>query len=341
MLKNYLLLASCLGTMCVQAQTVIYSENFESYVTDSLLEPQSADWFGWGGETTPAEVSSEIVAFSGANCLKGWQNSSPGTTQTATDVVSEFGNFNSGKYELTMQLYAPSEDSTGNSNTSYYNIMHRYPTDWAFEIAFFPKGTSPGAQIKSAGIYTDFEPLHDQWVEIRHIIDIENDELTIYYDGTLIYTGAWSNGLGGTNVSSALGAINIYQDVAGTCLAPATNGQWGSSGNCTPLTYIDDIRLTDITGVDVSVAELQNDLQIGLFPNPAQQQITLEGLDQLTSPTSRIIIADMVGKVVHVEEAFPNQPKETLDVSNLDNGNYVVTILSDHYQANQALVIAR
>lgn len=78
---------------------IIWQDDFETYVTDSIIEPQSPLWNGWGGAVTSALVSGDS-AFNGTNSLKIWNGLPPGTSVALSDVLLDLGDSTSGRYEF-------------------------------------------------------------------------------------------------------------------------------------------------------------------------------------------------------------------------------------------------
>ena len=89
-------------------------------------------------------------------------------------------------------------------------MLHDYnaaDSNWAFEV-FFASNESGQASYISADTDVEFNASYDKWVQIRHVINIDNDNIDFYYDGNLIHSWVFSDGSAGT--SSVLGALNLW-----------------------------------------------------------------------------------------------------------------------------------
>jgi len=122
---------------------VIWQEDFESYVPDSILEPQSSEWVGWGNAVTSTYVT-EDTASSGTQAMKIWNSSVPGAGVAVSDVLHKFGDSTTGRYMLNFKVYVPSIYN-GVSTGTYWNIQHavdanNFGLEWAMEIYLNPKG---------------------------------------------------------------------------------------------------------------------------------------------------------------------------------------------------------
>ncbi len=90
-----------------------------------------------------------------------------------------------------------------------------------------------------------------------------------------------------------------------------------------------------IIGFDSSL-----DVEFDLFPNPANNHLTLN-LKSSNLQNSTVVISDITGRVV-IEQIFPqNTSLLTVDVSELTVGIYVVSVVSDHDQMSKRLLISR
>jgi len=84
-----------------------------------------------------------------------------------------------------------------------------------------------------------------------------------------------------------------------------------------------------------TLSVLENDLKVGMYPNPANQQLTLK----FTEPTAEISIMNTVGQEVSSKSNFYNG--ETIDISNLAAGSYLVKVTSNGKSSIQSLMITK
>ncbi len=104
------------------------------------------------------------------------------------------------------------------------------------------------------------------------------------------------------------------------------NGQWYGMVAMNTETWEAEINVPILTNVhDLLVAETFN-----VYPNPANDQLNIK----LSEP-AKIIITNYTGQVV-----FENYSKaETIDVSYLDSGMYIITILQSNSTKSQKVII--
>ncbi|NOQ75478.1 MAG: T9SS type A sorting domain-containing protein [Crocinitomix sp.] len=103
-----------------------------------------------------------------------------------------------------------------------------------------------------------------------------------------------------------------------------------SSEGCSQYRYYvinDSTQRIDSVGVRfcapvVTIAE--NEFGISLYPNPAQNQITIASANNVLM--SNLIITDLAGKIVY-SELIQTNGNSTIDLANLEKGIYVVTLI--------------
>ena len=95
-------------------------------------------------------------------------------------------------------------------------------------------------------------------VEVRHEIDIDNDLISLFYNGEFMLSWAWSNGSAG--ISSVLDALNLYGFCTGEpCIGMAYYDNIKICGNFYDNSDIEDdmniskklIKVTDILGREI------------------------------------------------------------------------------------------
>lgn len=138
------------------------------------------------------------------------------------------------------------------------------------------------------------------------------------------------------NVSGA-GTLQWYKN--GTAIAGATSAtfQPQSAGMYT-ISHTNNAGCTAVsnplyfTPVSVESIELNNAIMI--TPNPAHTTVTLQGLKGATV----IEVYDLVGKVVYQQNAL-ELPTETIDISNLSTGNYIIRITYSNGERTTAKMV--
>ena len=199
-----------------------YSTNFDEYNVGDYLAEVDAGWDTWDnapGTSTDALISSE-QAQSTPNSVK---------VQGSTDVVYRTGNHTSGRYELTLDTYIPT-DFVG-----YFNVEHTDTPGEEFAMDCFFNASGNG-QLKAGATTYAFTYNMDAWNMISLIVDLDNDWAKFKINGTEINQWHWSEMTDGNIGLVQLGILDFF--------ANTTNG--------TPLLYFDNVVLEQLSSVNCS-----------------------------------------------------------------------------------------
>ncbi len=193
-----------------------FVENFDSYADGSEMHGVNG-WKGWADDPT-----------AGALVSSAFSNSAPHSVDivNVSDLVHEFAGYTSGQWVMTAWVYVPSGTTNG---PSYFILLNSYDdagvtNNWSTQV-FFDAVTGIVASDSDGSFLT---LVTDAWVEIRVEIDLDADTQDFYYDGQLLYSFSWTEGISGA------GALNI-----------AAIDFWG---NLASSVYYDDISLCPATG---------------------------------------------------------------------------------------------
>ncbi len=183
------------------ASASVFFEDFESYTAGSAIHGKGG-WKGWNNEPGAGAPVSDAYAFSGTNSVE---------IVPAADLVHEF-DVTGGLWILTAMQYIPS----GTSGTTWFILLNTYSDngsqDWSVQTQF---NMSEGTIVSSYDTGTLATIVHDAWVEIKCVIDLDNNTVDEYYDGDLITTHQWDNDQHDTLQVIDLygnGASSIYYD---------------------------------------------------------------------------------------------------------------------------------
>ena len=297
-MKHILLLAGLAFSLSAISQT-LYEEGFESFASGDYISSSDV-WITWaGGDQTAedAQVSTD-VAYEGVNSLHLFANSATGGPM---DVVLTVG-LDGGVYEASFWMYVP-EGSSG-----YYNVQEDTApgVGWAFDATFAFSGDFQivaDAATVGGGTF----PL-DTWFEVHHLIDMDNDVITLTIDGVALDPFPFDSPFGGVNFFG-------YGD-----------GQ--TVGNY----YVDGINLSQSN--PSSILDIDNDLAFSFGPNPAVNYINVQG--QPNDAWMRIIALN--GQLV-VEGQLNNLSKGEIIELNLEDGIYFLELTSEQNRSTQRLVI--
>lgn len=269
-------------------------DNFEAYQA-GLLDPQSNLFEGWLGNGGDSEVSTEVVA-AGQHALK-IHNSGP---SGISDVVANMGSYTSGGWKLSFEFYLPA------GKNAAYNLIHRYPLTANADFAFFVWLKENGylvVQDDAFGAQDSVAIIHDSWHIIDHIINLDQDSISLYLDGNLVKS--WQFSVNAGTFSNQFEALNMWS--------------WGPDS--ASLAYYDNFCLMPYSFVGL---EETKGLETKVYPNPSAGIYQVElahpddraSLDVLSVQGSRIRSLDFYGST-------------EIDISDEAKGVYFLRITSD------------
>ncbi len=276
----------------LQAQTVIFSDNFDSYTAGQQLCTQNnTDWTTWSnapGGDEDAYISTE-QAVSGSNSLK---------IEGTSDIMYMFNNRTTGVYDIDFNYYVPSS-----GEGAYFNIQHytQPGQDWAFECRFHSSGM--GYLIQN-GELSYFSFPADTWFPIKVHIDLDNDSLAIFLNGESVETWPFSYTDSGDSGICQLGLLNFF---AGSAM-PNTPGTY----------YVDDFVFTQLSPTGIKEYNSSN---IRLYPNPATALLSISSEKDIQHAE----IMNIDGQLVKtISGHFHN-----VGISDLSDGLYFVKVYTE------------
>jgi len=204
MKKHFLSITLLLAVCTLQAQTLYFQDNFDSYTAgDYLCTQNNTDWTTWNNQTGGATdaLISNASSFSNPNALH---------ITGESDIVYRFANFTTGKFRIEMRFFIPPE-----SLGAYFNCQHYFAPgiQHAFEVYF----NSTGLGVLTAGdADKPFTIPVNTWFNIQIDVNLDDDLCTLLIDGTEIRTWQFSyqthTPTGGVN---QLGGIDFYSTYLG------------------------------------------------------------------------------------------------------------------------------
>ncbi|MBO4488368.1 MAG: T9SS type A sorting domain-containing protein [Bacteroidales bacterium] len=270
MKKIYLLMLLCAAAAyTLPAQTVVFSDNFDSYTVGAHLAQTNSAWTTWDNApgTTQDGVISSAQAASAPNSLY---------ITGSNDQVYPFGNYVNGHYSVSFNMYVP---STGNGG--YFNVQHVLLTQWAFECYFDVTGS--GTLSVGGSDYT-FTYTPNAWFAIVFDVDLDGDEMSITLNNNVIHTWPFHYQAGSTNGTNQLAGINFYA---------------GAPNNASGTYYIDDFTVTELAAAQVGefVVSPNEDINVSAGSDGASTVITVSNpggaaIDYRVMPTYLITTGD-------------------------------------------------
>ncbi len=182
----------------------IICDNFDNYVAGTTTGNNAVHWSTWSGTLGGAEdgIVSNEQAFSAPNSMLIQE----GGTQ---DVLLLLGNKEAGVYALSWKMYIPA------GKIGYYNIQNEETpgVQWNLEVYLGQNGANgaatPGVGIENINNLTFGFP-HDEWFDVKHVIDLDNDKATLFINGAVVNTWVFDGNIGSIDFFSANAATNRF-----------------------------------------------------------------------------------------------------------------------------------
>ncbi len=184
----------------------VYFERFDAYEAGSEMHGQGG-WKGWDNTASAGGLATDVNDPVG-----------PGSVAIlgSSDLVHEF-DVTGGVVELSAMQYIPS----GTTGTTMFILLNTYndagvndgAKDWSIQTSF---NLETGEISTWTGLTDAATIVYDQWIQLQYVIDMDNNTVNEYYNGTLIDTRAWDpegehNTLQAVDLYGA-GASTVYYD---------------------------------------------------------------------------------------------------------------------------------
>jgi len=223
-MKKFLLplLFLCFLSLNSISQTVLFSDDFESYTVDQKLAQQATGspwttWSGTVGSTEDATITTE-QAYEGAKSAK---------VITNNDLVLDLGGKTSGRYQIEFYLFVAS------GKGSFVGFMQDFnDSDTEFGLSVYFNTDTGSLTAGGKEYYFDFN--FDTWMLINTIIDLDDDFASFSIDGNLITAWKWSTGSDGSSGTLKLDGIDF----------------WGFSENTGCQYYLDNVKYNQLDSYD-------------------------------------------------------------------------------------------
>lgn len=168
-----------------------WQEGFEDYTENTNIVGQG-DWEMWGGiSSSPTAKINAENSYSGENSLKILGNAS----MSGDDIIHQFNGCNSGIWEFSTWQFIPGNASGGKT---YFILLNEYDcvgdnVNWSLQLEFDPDLNLVKSDFE--GVTTALKK--NLWVKIMVLVDLENNLQSVYYDGNLLVTKSWTEGVSG------------------------------------------------------------------------------------------------------------------------------------------------
>ena len=311
MRKTVLCGMGLLAAAGLSAQTVLFEDDFEGYPDGGYISLLSDTWETWTGVSAEDAFVTTVQANSGNNSMEI-------TAATPTDIVLPVGPYTTGKYDVEWKMYIPQGQG------GYFNLLHDWAVDdtnyeWAVDVFFSSTGDITWIAGGADGGGETF-PIA-AWFDVKVAADMDNDMGYLYIEGNLIHSWQWSlNNANGAAGQNRLAAVDFF----GT----------QPTGSGPGLYYVDDVVLTETTGV--GIVEQADLTQVSIAPNPAIDYVDIASGDGLTP--IQVSVMNLTGQQVSAFTLEPNG-KQRVDVSELQSGLYLVRLESGDQARIERLIV--
>jgi hypothetical protein len=191
-----------------------WADAFDVYATGSQMHGQGG-WKGWTNLPAHGALTSAARASSAPNSVD---------ILGEADLVHELDGFVAGKWAVRVRQFVPAAFV----GTAYFVLLNRYDDvacvpfppgidcSWSTQVQF----DHSSDLVRSDGATGGTLPLVlGRWVEIRVLVDLDDDLQVFHYDGRRLYAGTWTlevSGFGSLEIAAvdlwANGSTSIYYD---------------------------------------------------------------------------------------------------------------------------------
>lgn len=229
------------------AQTIVFSDNFDSYTADSTLSASNPSWWStWGGFPEQDGTIVNNLAASAPNSLH---------ISNANDQVFFVKPFNAstnsripvrnGHYAISFNYYVPSQGPG-----AYFNVQHYFADSWAFATYFRNNGTG---YFIAGGDTTDFSYPSNTWFPVLVDVDLSHDYATFAVNNVTVKTWPWHYEQEYQDVDVlALNVVNFFSNAPGDIA-----GDY----------YVDDFTLSEIVAFIDTLPVNADSLWFSTIPN--------------------------------------------------------------------------
>lgn len=310
------LLVSLFSVPCLlAAQSVIYTDDFESYTAgDYIAQSNGTDWSTWSadpGGTEDAQVS-DAYAQSGSNSVGIISTSA--ANGGPTDLLLKLGDKTAGIYNLSFSLYIPS------GKGGYFNLQHHEnvtPAQYAIDVTFTADGNAAVVTTGTTSVPIGTYP-HDAWFNVSLDIDLGATTSSLVVAGNPAYTWASNTSSNVTTLVNQIGAIDFYAYAGGVDLGEM---------------YIDDLTYSDLSSIGVSE---NTELAVSTYPNPTKDVVNVT-LASALSAQATVQLMDLTGSMVNAS-TLVNDNTIRVNMKTVPAGVYFLRVTDGNLQTVQRLI---
>ncbi|MCK6690720.1 MAG: T9SS type A sorting domain-containing protein [Thermoanaerobaculia bacterium] len=210
----------------------IFCDDFENYIANQPIDPQSTRWELWDSLAADAKVTPSGYSGNGARI----QTAGADNPRVLYDL--NYRDLVNGRYRLSWKMNVTA------GKKARYNFMHRSPAstppiNWAYHVFFNTAGTAElrVANPANAPIAT-FNYPQDVWFNVVNIVDLDKDSAELYINNNFIakwkfsagWTGSQNFNLKRVGAIEFVAANNTDFRIDNICMWIKTDDCTGGSG---------------------------------------------------------------------------------------------------------------
>ena len=238
-------------TSFLTAQTVVFSDNFDSYTAGSHLAQVNSAWTTWTNAPGGSDdgVISNAQAYSAPNSLY---------IEEDIDQVYPFNSYTSGHYIIEFKLYIPSGTHNPSGPGAYFNVQHILRGQWALECYFDNDSTG---YLLVGNSQHNFNYSYNTWIPVQMDLDLNNDQASLTINNNLIHSWPFHYTLSTTTGDNRLDAVNLC---AGTVERK--------------IFYVDDFVVTEVSAAQFGAFEVSPEsMLLGVASNSTATEPIIMG----------------------------------------------------------------
>lgn len=315
-----------------------------AFTDDIVAADSDTAWHSTG--FTPSQIGEYEVVMTVSSPLT--DENTTNQEGSSTFEVTEFLFAHDYEDQFEIQVWGQ-EDANGDANPYGHGNVFIPPNDgssvYAFEVAFGSNttpNTSVIAEVHELG--SSIQDIVDSYVSVYDINSSDiNGGSNFSYTTIVLDEGVpLSAGIGYTIALQSEGGDDemwILANQGDEDFSTTLYGPYGAGGAVNwynGYAHTPAIRMNlnpDIASVDDDIAQYG----FGLFPNPAADQLNIRF--DVNAGASELRIHDVSGKLVERHDLQQNQSLFSIDLSRLDAGMYLVSVMTENGSATQRLIV--
>ncbi|RLC50198.1 MAG: hypothetical protein DRI23_07595, partial [Candidatus Cloacimonadota bacterium] len=270
--------------------TPIIEDNIDDYAVGDFIGVVGDNWTTWSNAPGGAEdaLVTDAQASSAPNSV---------VVEANNDLVLIMNDYTTGVYSYDMKMYVP------DGYCGYFNLQKTSTPgqEWAFQAYYQTNGDVVIDAGAEAALTHPFN--HDEWMDLKVIVDLDNDLATYYFNGEEMISYQWTLGTFGDPGLLQFGGVNIF---GGANAAQPTD---------VPMFYFDDIVLSEVSD-EITGYNVYLDGVLDTTVGEDVYDFTYEGLIPLDAYTAGVSALYAGDESEIIEVGFIYDPVTTFDPPN-------------------------